>query len=137
MDDFFDLPLSQPSTTHGNISSENYKREALRLEREDFLQRCGSCLNFSPFISEAGFCKIDNCNCICNNPKAMIDIWDNKCGKWIVNPIYLFSDNNSNCDQIFEQASKIDDYEFNIHQHWDDDSIRTGFDSKPIGGFGD
>ena len=49
----------------------------------------------------------------------------------------LFGVSNSTCDQIFEQASKVDDYEFNLHQHWKDDDDRTGFDSKPIGGFSD
>ena len=39
---------------------------------------------------------------------------------------------NSNCDQIFEQASNAD-YEFNLHRHWNEDN-RTGYDSKPIGG---
>ena len=47
----------------------------------------------------------------------------------------LFGVSNSTCDQIFEQASKVDDYEFNLHQHWKDD--KTGYDSKPIGGFSD
>lgn len=49
----------------------------------------------------------------------------------------LFRVSNSTCDQIFEQASKVDDYDFNLHQHWKDEDDRTGFDSKPIGGFSD
>lgn len=47
----------------------------------------------------------------------------------------LFNVNNSTCDHIFEHASKVDDYDFNLHQHWKDEDDRTGFDSKPIGGF--
>lgn len=49
----------------------------------------------------------------------------------------LFGISNSTCDQIFKQASKVDDYEFNMHQHWKDEDDKTGFDSKPIGGFSD
>jgi hypothetical protein len=59
--------------------------QAMR-EEEDFLQRCGSCLYFITFRAEAGFCELAECNCICRNPKAMIDIWDNKCEKWVINP---------------------------------------------------
>ena len=42
---------------------------------------------------------------------------------------------NSSCNQIFEQASKVNDHEFNLHQHWKDEDDKNGFDSKPIGGF--
>ena len=49
----------------------------------------------------------------------------------------LFGVCNSTCDQVFEQASKVDDYEFNLHQHWKSEDNRTGFDSKPIVGFSD
>lgn len=34
-----------------------------------------------------------------------------------------------------KQASKTEDYEFNLHKHWKDEEDRTGYDSKPIGGF--
>jgi hypothetical protein len=61
----------------------------LQEERNNFLEKCGSCLNFKFFMAEAGFCKISECNCICKNPKAMIDMWDDKCNKWIINPEYL------------------------------------------------
>jgi hypothetical protein len=47
----------------------------------------------------------------------------------------LFGVSNIHCNQIFEQASKVDDYEFNLHQRWKDEEDRTGFDSKQIGGF--
>ena len=49
----------------------------------------------------------------------------------------LFGVSNSTCNQISEQASKVDDYEFNLHQHCKDEDDKTGFDSKPIGGFSD
>jgi hypothetical protein len=34
------------------------------------------------------------------------------------------------------ECEKENDYEFNLHKHWKDED-RTGFDSKPIGGFSD
>lgn len=49
----------------------------------------------------------------------------------------LFGVSNSTCDQIFEHDSKVDDYEFNLHKHWVDEDDKTGYDSKPIGGFSD
>ena len=49
----------------------------------------------------------------------------------------LFGVSNSTCDQIFKQDSKVDDYEFNLHKHWADEDDKTGYDSKPIGGFSD
>ena len=61
MDNFFDLPQPQPCTIHGVINCLDCEQEALRLEQEDFLQRCGSCLNFAPFMAEAGFFKIYDC----------------------------------------------------------------------------
>ena len=42
----------------------------------------------------------------------------------------LFGVSNNTCDQIFEQASKSDDYEFHLHKHWKDEDDRTGFDSN-------
>ena len=54
-----------------------------------------------------------------------------------IKPLKQPAVSSSTCGQIFEQASKIDDYEFNLHQHWKDEDDRTGFDSKPIGGFSD
>jgi len=60
--------------------------EGLRKEREAFLEVCGSCLNFESFIAESGFCKIAECNCVCKNPKSMIDMWDKKCVEWVENP---------------------------------------------------
>ena len=89
MDNFFDLPTPKPCTIHSIINCLECEKEALQLEREDFLQRCGSCLNFQPFMAEAGFCKIAECNCLCKNPKAMIDMWDDRCEEWIVNPDYV------------------------------------------------
>jgi hypothetical protein len=74
--------LSQPDKTNFN------EEEALQKEKEMFLLCCGSCLNFIHFMAEAGFCKIAECNCVCKNPKAMIDMFDDKCDKWIINPIY-------------------------------------------------
>jgi hypothetical protein len=61
----------------------------LQKEYEGGLECCLSCDNFIYFMAEAGFCKIVECNCICKNPKAMIDIWDKKCDKWIKSPSYL------------------------------------------------
>ncbi len=89
MDNFFDLPTPKPCTIHSIINCLECEKEALQLEREDFLQRCGSCLNFQPFMAEAGFCKIAECNCLCKNQKAMIDMWDDRCEEWIVNPDYV------------------------------------------------
>ena len=58
---------------------------------------------------------------------TVIEAHKNLCG--------LYNVSNSTCDQIFENDSKVDDYEFNLHQHWKDYDDRNGFDSKPIGGF--
>lgn len=80
MEDIFDL--SQLSELSELQQSTKHFEELLLLEHEYFLQVCGSCSNFLPFISESGFCKISECNCICKNPKAMIDMWDNKCNNW-------------------------------------------------------
>jgi len=71
---------------HDVVNFFDCEQEALRLEQKDFLQRCGSCLNFAAFMAEAGFCKIEKCNCLCKNPKAMIDMWNDKCDKWVANP---------------------------------------------------
>ena len=68
--------------------SEFNEEDALKKEKEDFLLCCGSCLNFSSFYAEAGFCKIADCNCVCKNPKAMIDMFDEKCEKWVVSTDY-------------------------------------------------
>lgn len=57
-------------------------------ELDGFMQVCGSCENFISYMAESGFCLISKCNCICKNPSAMIDMWDNKCEKWILNKTY-------------------------------------------------
>lgn len=62
------------------------EKAALKAEYEDYLLRCGSCIHFASFMAEAGFCKLAECNCVCKNPKAMIDIWTDKCEKWEINP---------------------------------------------------
>lgn len=54
----------------------------LHHENQMFLMCCGSCSNFISFMAESGFCKIAECNCVCKNPKAMIDMFDKKCDKW-------------------------------------------------------
>jgi len=78
---------SQPCITHKSINCSICEEE-LKKEKEDFLKRCGSCLNFISFMGEAGFCQIAECNCLCKNPKAMIDMFDNKCDKWTINSYY-------------------------------------------------
>jgi hypothetical protein len=61
----------------------------LQKEYESGLECCLSCDNFISFMAEAGFCKVAECNCICKNPKAMIDMWNKRCDKWILSPTYL------------------------------------------------
>jgi len=68
------------------MSDYVYTEEDRRQETEAFMQCCGTCLNFASYMTTAGFCKIAECNCICKNPKAMIDMFDPKCDKWILNP---------------------------------------------------
>ena len=63
-------------------TAREYTEEDRKKETEMFNQHCGSCVYFSSFYAEAGFCAIAKNNCICKNPKAIIDIWDKKCDKW-------------------------------------------------------
>lgn len=83
--------FSNPQTCdkHKTINCFECEDEALRLEYVSFLKNCGSCLNFIPFIAESGLCKIAESNCICKNPKAMINIWNDRCEKWILDPSQL------------------------------------------------
>ncbi len=55
-------------------------------EFKSIIAVCGSCANFVFFMAEAGFCGIAEDNCLCSNPKAMIDMWDKKCDEWTLNP---------------------------------------------------
>jgi hypothetical protein len=67
------------------MSDYVYTEEDRKQETEAFMKCCGSCINFASYMATAGFCKIAECNCICKNPKAMIDMFDTKCDKWVVN----------------------------------------------------
>ena len=58
----------------------NSSQEDNNDEYEQFLQTCGSCSHFKPFMTESGLCKLRG-NCICNTT-ALIDIWDDKCVQW-------------------------------------------------------
>ena len=71
------------------LSEFNLNDLELKFENDDFMRICGSCDNFFTFIASAGFYKLAKSNCLCRNPKAMIDMWDKKCNKWIINPRYL------------------------------------------------
>mgnify|MGYP003613682509 CR=1 FL=1 len=62
-------------------SYPEYTEEDRFKETEAFKQVCGSCINFSSYLAEAGFCKLNNLK-LCD-PKAMIDLWDNRCDKWV------------------------------------------------------
>lgn len=59
-----------------------YTEEDRIKETEMFNNCCGSCLNFNNYLASAGFCKISKLN-VCD-PKAMIDMFDNKCNNWII-----------------------------------------------------
>jgi hypothetical protein len=60
------------------------EEEALERQKETewFLTCCGSCKNFLSIMAEAGICKLNENGCICKNPKAFIDMFDDKCEKW-------------------------------------------------------
>ena len=63
------------------LTPEEEEAERKR-EYEWFLTTCGSCKNFFSLMGEAGMCKLGDNNCLCENPKAMIDMFDHKCEKW-------------------------------------------------------
>lgn len=71
--DFSWLPPTQ--------SHLEYTKEDERLETEAFNKVCGSCTHFISLMGEAGLCSIAENNCLCKNPKVMIDMWNNKCEK--------------------------------------------------------
>lgn len=73
----FDLPQEE---------YPEYTEEDLRKETEAFKTVCGSCDYFIQYMGEAGFCELAECNCLCENPNVMIDMWDKKCSRWIANP---------------------------------------------------
>lgn len=73
----------------GTDEDQHYHEPTLQELNDEFkhlIITCGSCIHFEYFHGETGFCAIAEDNCVCNNPYAMIDIWDNKCDKWILNP---------------------------------------------------
>lgn len=73
----------------GNEEDQHYQEPTqvdMDVELISSFDMCGSCVHFQYYQGEAGFCDIAENNCICTNPKAMIDIWDNKCKKWTVSP---------------------------------------------------
>lgn len=82
-------PISLDDVFLGDEEEQNY-REPTQGDLDDelisYLACCGSCVHFEYFHGEAGFCDIAENNCICVNPNAMIDIWDNKCEKWSIDP---------------------------------------------------
>lgn len=68
---------------------QEYTEPTLKDYNDEFkncITTCGSCANFVHFAGEAGYCSVAENNCICVNPCAMIDIWDNKCDKWEIDP---------------------------------------------------
>jgi hypothetical protein len=68
---------------------QEYTEPTLKDHNNEFktaMTLCISCLHFNYFMAEAGFCEIAENNCICTNPAAMINMWDNKCDQWILNP---------------------------------------------------
>lgn len=70
-------------------SEADYTEDDRQKENEAFMQCCGSCINFDSYMATAGFCRISDNNCICKNPKAMIDMFDEKCDKWALNPEHI------------------------------------------------
>lgn len=75
---------SIPCIVHNNTNCLICDEE-LKEEKESFLNNCGSCLKFVPFMESAGFCDIAECNCLCKNPKVIIDMFDDKCDNWAIN----------------------------------------------------
>lgn len=100
-------------------------------ELKGYITTCGSCINFKHFAGEAGFCGIADYNCVCKNPKAIIDMWDSKCEKWVINP-KLISDIEISitgctcpyCDYISESnpiiRGELEFDDFNGTYSWDE-----------------
>lgn len=89
-----DIIVGFPNTetlcnTHGELNCLVCEEKALQEEKDAFLETCGSCINFASFHATAGLCKIASCNCVYKNPKAMIDMFDNKCSSWVLDPTCL------------------------------------------------
>ena len=62
------------------------ENEMIEIETEMFNTCCGSCSHFQSLMGEAGMCELNENNCLCKNPKAMIDMWNDKCEKWEAEP---------------------------------------------------
>lgn len=84
MNIFDDYPFSIAELPF-SMDLPEYTEEDRKKENEFFLTVCGSCLHFSSFIAESGFCRMAKNNCVCQNPKSMIDMFNPKCEKWLEN----------------------------------------------------
>jgi hypothetical protein len=60
------------------------EKEEIIKETEMLNTCCGSCIHFQSLMGESGMCALNKNNCLCKNPKAMIDMFDNKCDKWVM-----------------------------------------------------
>ncbi len=69
------------------MSNLSFDEEDSRFEIELMLSHCMSCVNFKSFMGESGICKL-NQTCPCKDPKTLIDMWDNKCEKWVISDDY-------------------------------------------------
>lgn len=76
-----------------------YTEEDTIIEIKSQLNLCMSCTSFKGFMGESGICSINKI-CICKNPKALIDMWDIKCDKWVISEKY------SNLIKTFEDGRK-------------------------------
>jgi hypothetical protein len=67
-------------------TDEELNEEMLKKEKEDFLLVCGSCLYYRYYLATMGFCKIKQGSNICAIPNGVVDLFDEKCDKWLINP---------------------------------------------------
>lgn len=84
--------------------------EELINEFLNYFTNCGSCAHFEPFRGEAGFCAVEENNCLCIDPNAMIDIWDNRCIKWAVDPRLIedITESSTGCSCPFCGAAALE-----------------------------
>jgi len=76
----------------GTDEDQCYRESTLQELNDEFkhlINTCGSCIHFEYFHGEAGFCAVAEDNCVCNNPLAMIDIWDKKCVNYFIKPLIV------------------------------------------------
>ena len=82
MEDKFDFEMNDWFEPYKPMTPEE---EAItdQEEKEMFLGCCGSCSNFISLMAEAGLCKLNPPVCFCKTPMAFIDMFDEKCEKWV------------------------------------------------------